>query len=797
MAKGKPSGVVMKTKGAKPPGKAKAAAPKVRPLKAKGGAPKGTLRGWLRAIGRSIVIGGVLAAAIVAAVGWRWALGVVDAGLEKPTWSVPGKVQSAPLVVWEGETLAPEQLATDLAAAGYARVPKATQPGDFQVTSDAVHVVKAPAKGPGWKVGGGEALVTFAGGRVQSISPDNQLEVGPATLAVVRGADNESRNPVPLERIPKHMIQAVLAIEDARFYDHHGIDPVGILRAMTHNALKGAWVEGGSTLTQQLVKNLFLTQERTADRKSREALISLALEQRKSKDEILSLYLNEIYLGQAGGSSICGVDAAARAFFAKPIDRVSVAEAATIAGMIQSPNPYNPVRHPDEAKARRDVVLGRMVDVGFLDAKSAEKAKASPLGAHADTEGRVSPWAVDLAVEEAEAGDEGRVAQAALTVQTTIQPQLQRLAERAVDEGLAEVIKDHPKLAGVQASLVAVRARDGAIVAMVGGRDYGDSAFNRAVNSPRQIGSTVKALTLVSAFEADPTLSPATIVSDAAIERTVDGKVWNPANYDGTYAGDLPLRTAIAKSRNIPAVLLAERVGLESLKKNLRGVGLSRATAYPSASLGGFSATPVELAGAYTLFAADGTARAPFLVRSVAAGDKVEREVTAEKVEVKFSPRATWLAYDVLHSVMTEGTAKSAAKYGVGPGAAGKTGTTDDYGDAWFAGVSGPYSVVVWIGYDHPKPLGLTGGQAALPIWGRFVDAVGFDEKAKGPPAGVEQAEVCVATGLPPCADCTEKRTEWFSAGTVPAPSCGVLPEAAATVKDGWQKIGELFGLNR
>lgn len=794
VAKGKPNRMELKSgagKGGAKPKKGGVVGPK------KGGAPKGTFRGWMRAIGRSSVIGSLLAAGVVGGVLWRWSLGVVDEGLERPTWSVPGKVRSAPLMVWEGETLTPEALAGDLAAAGYARVPKASQPGDFQVTADAVHIVLAPDKGAGWSVKAGESLVTFTGGRVASITPDAQLQLSPATLAVVRGADNESRSPVALDRIPKHMIQAVLAIEDTRFYDHVGIDPIGIGRAMTHNAMKGGWVEGGSTLTQQLVKNLFLTHDRTADRKVREALLSLAIEKRKSKDEILALYLNEIYLGQAGGSSVCGVDAAAKAFFAKPVDRVSVAEAATIAGMIQSPNPYNPVRHPDEAKARRDVVLARMVDVGFLDAAAGDKARATALGTHASTAGRTSPWAVDLAVEEVEAGDEGRASRDALVVDTTIQPQVQRLAEQAVAEGLKEVLAAHPKLSGVQAALIAVRARDGAIVAMVGGRDYGDSAFNRVVNSPRQVGSTVKALTLIAAFEADPALSPATVFTDAAIERTVDGKTWAPANYDQSWAGDLPLRAAIAKSRNIPAVLLAERVGLQTLKTRLGALGLSRATAYPSVALGGFSATPSELAGAYTVFAADGAYHAPYLLRSVLDDDKVAADYPPAKATVRYSERATFLAYDVLHSVMTEGTGKAAAGYGVGPGAAGKTGTTDDYSDAWFAGVSGPYAVVVWVGYDHPKPIGLTGGQAALPIWAKFVDAVGFDGKGKLPPAGLVSAEICVATGATPCGDCVERRSDWFTEGTVPAGTCGIVPEAAEAIKDGWQKIGELFGLNR
>ena len=755
----------------------------------------GGVRGWLRAIGRSLVVGGLIAAAIVAAVQWRWALGVVDAGLETPAWSVPGHVVSAPLLVWEGETLDVDQFATDLAGSGYARVAKATQPGDFQVTDDAVHIVLAPATGTGWRVVAGEALVTFASGRVSSISPANQLELPPSTLAVVRGADNENRNPVTLERIPKHMIQAVLAIEDTRFYDHGGIDPIGILRAMVHNARAGRMVEGGSTLTQQLVKNLFLTHDRTAERKVQEVLIALALEHRRTKDEILTMYFNEIYLGQSGGSSVCGVDAAARAFFAKPIERVTVAEAATIAGMIQSPNPFSPVRHPAEAQARRDVVLARMAELKFIDADTLKRSVASELATHASTSGRTSPWAVDLAVEMAEKGDEGKVAREALVVQTTIQPQLQRLAEAAVADGMAEVLGDHPKLSKLQAAMVVVRARDGAVVAMVGGRDYGESAFNRVVNSPRQIGSTVKPLTLLAAFQADPSLSPGAIVPDEAIEREVDGKRWAPSNYDGTFAGPLPIRDAISRSRNVPAVLLAEQVGLKALQQELRALGLSRATAFPSAALGGFSATPLELAGAYTPFAAGGVAHTPFLVRAVRSGESLTVDAVPAKGTVRYSPSATWLTWSVLRSAMTEGTAKASARYDVGPGAVGKTGTTDDYADAWFAGAVGPYSVVAWVGYDRPKSIGLTGGQAALPLWARFAHSTGFDRKAQAPPPGLVEAEVCVATGLPACLGCESTRMEWFAEAAVPEILCTEPPPAGEVAKAGWERVGELFGL--
>lgn len=795
--------IAMGKKGATPKGGGKATG---KPAKAKG--PKRPLmarvKGWAKAIAIAAVVGGGLGGALVLGGMYRHAVATVENRLEGPVWTVPGKVYSGPLEVWPGLAYTAEELAADLQAAGYARVAKPEKPGDFSVAKDAVVVVGKAASGPGWSVKGGETLIDLRGGKIASVTPQGRATFAPAVLATVRGPDNENRNPVPLERIPKHVRNAVLAMEDARFYEHPGIDAIGVARALVADLLAGELEQGGSTLTQQVAKNLFLTHERTARRKFDEALLSFALERRLSKDEILQLYLNEIYLGQSGGSAVCGMDAASRAFFGKPIERVSLGEAATLAGIISSPNPYSPIRHPDRAKERRDVALARMAELGMIDAAAAEAAKKAPLEVHASSAGRRAPWAVDLAVErvEDEVG-EGSVIRQALEIHTAVSPPLQRAAEKALAEGMAELVAAHPKLAGVQAALVAVRARDGAIVAMVGGRDYATSPYDRATFARRQVGSTVKPLTMLAAFEKDPALSPATRFDDAPISRISDGKEWIPANYDNLFVGPVSLRQAMAASRNVPAVLLAEAVGLPDLKSRLHGLGLDGATSYPSVALGGFGATPVELAGAYAVFAG-GTFHEPWLTRAAVREGTALYDAPPEKATVRYSERAVWLATDVMRGVMRDGTGKNAAKYGVGPGAAGKTGTTDGYVDAWFAGVSGPYAVVVWVGHDRNEPIGLTGSQAALPTWARFVAATGTSAAVPKAPEGVEQVEVCVATDLPPCGDCVETRPEWFTAGQVPDPKCGVLDDAAEAVEDageavktGFQKIGEALGFGR
>lgn len=762
--------------------------------------PMALLRAWVRVGVIAGVLGAGAGAAVALAVCYRGAVERVETGLKGSVWSVPGHVWSAPVEVWPGMRATPEDLAQTLVAAGYTRVPHAERAGDVQVGESSVMVVNRAAQG--FKPRVDEVMVTFREGRVRAVSPGSRASFAPALLATVRGADNENRSPVPLARIPEVLRHAVLATEDARFYDHPGIDAIGLARALVVDLWHQQMVQGGSTLTQQVAKNIFLTQDRTASRKFQEVLLAVALERRLSKDDILAMYLNEIYLGQGGGASLCGVDAASRAWFGKPIERVDLVEAATIAGAIASPNGWSPIRHPEASRERRNVVLGRMVDAGFLSADDAAAAKARPVVTAPPPSGRVAPYAVDRAMEEVEGRvGEGAVARDALDVRTSIQPLLQRAAERAVTDGMAEVVHAHPAASGAQVALVVLRASDGAIVAQVGGRDWDKSPFDRATDAVREIGSTVKPLTLLFALEADPALSPALRLEDAPITRTHDGKEWTPANFDKAFVGPVSIREAIAHSRNIPAVLLAERVGLDQERTRLRALGLERATDYPSVALGGFGATPVQLAAAYAIFAGDGTWRAPWVTAGAFHESDARYTRTAERGPT-YSARARWLAADVMRTVLRSGTGAAASRYGVGPGAAGKSGTTDAAKDAWFAGVSGGYSVVAWVGFDEGRALGLTGSAAALPIWARMVDALGNSASVPGPPAGLVQVELCDTSDLPPCEGCEHTHLEWFSAGAVPAVDCAAppappAPAASPDKPNVFQTLGDLLGIGK
>lgn len=761
----------------------------------KGAAPKQGVRrtraapgpGLGRRLGRVLLAyaaGLVAGVCVVGGVLWHDARTRVRAQLAEPLWELPGRVWSAPVNLWPGLTLTPEELAVDLQGAGYARVEQAVRPGDFQVSADSVLIKVQEATSPGGAVPAADALVTFADGRVRSVSPRATLVLPPSLLSTVRGADNELRSPRTLEDFPEHLVHAVLAMEDATFWEHHGLSPFGIARALVVNGLAGQTVQGGSTLTQQLAKNLFLSPDRTLARKVDEALLAMALEAELSKPEILTLYLNEIYWGQAGSASICGADEAARAFFGKPATRLDLSEAATLAGIISSPNAYSPLRNPDRATERRDLALKRLQELGWATDEAVRAALAAPLVVNPTPVRRSAPYAVSGALTQATEllGDEAR----RMEVHTTIQPALQRLAERVVEEGLARLEAADPGLAGVQAALVAVRPGDGAVVALVGGRDWGTSQFDRALEGARQPGSTVKPLVMLTAFERHPDLGPATLLDDAPIERRVDGRTWRPTNYDGQFVGPVPVREAIAKSRNVPAVLLSEQVGLAALQDALRGLGLSGATKLPSAALGAFEASPVELAGAYTVFPGRGRVAHPVLVRAVRDGSRAVYDAPAERARVA-SPRASVLATSVLTTVLQEGTGRGAAQHGLADAiaagvVAGKTGTTDDARDAWFAGFTPELVVVVWVGFDQGRPLGLTGGEAALPLWSAFVAGSGTARGAFPRSDAVVTADACLAREGFACTRC---EPELFSAGQAPPHACGAsLAAPAAKVMD-------------
>lgn len=598
----------------------------------------------------------------------------------------------------------------------------------------------------------------------------------PALLGSVDGQPLELRVPAALDEISPQMVQAVLAIEDQRFYQHHGLDLWRIGGALAANVRAGRIAQGGSTVTQQLAKNLFLSSDRTPLRKLREAAIAAVLEMRASKDAILEAYLNEIYLGQDGSRAIHGVGAAARFYFGEDAGDLTLAQSALLAGMIQAPNRYNPVRNPDTARERRNTVLRTMAGQGRINERDANRAMASRLGARERRTRTVDArWFLDAA-----RGDLPRyLPRRGAAIHTTLDPTLQRAAERAVREGLGRL-----RSWELQAALVAIDPRTGEILAMIGGRDYGVSQFNRAVAARRQPGSAFKPIVALAALsrgrDGMPRFTLASRIEDAPFSVRSGGQQWAPANYDRSFRGEVSLREALEASLNVPIARVGLEVGPEQIATTARALGItSPMRPVPSLALGSSEVTLVELVRAYGVLAAGGELAATRSVLSRSAAGEPPPPIPApEKIRVT-DPAEAYLVTSALEGVIQRGTGRALQRVnGQGTGLAGKTGTSDDWRDAWFVAYSPKLVVGAWVGYDDGRSVGTTGAGAALPIVSRFLDEADPDDWSAPftVPDGIESAWVRESGGSTwwegDGAGCTR---EVFLEGTAPESDCGTF----------------------
>jgi penicillin-binding protein 1B len=619
------------------------------------------------------------------------------------------------------------------------------------------------------------------------------LQLEPEVVSGLFDTTWEARREVHLDALPPLLPRAVIVVEDRRFFDHHGIDPVGILRAAATNLRSGSVVQGGSTLTQQLIKNFFLSEERTLRRKVQEAVMALLVERRYEKNEILDAYLNEIYLGQNGIQGVFGVWEASQLYFARPPEELTVGEIALLAGMIRAPNIYSPFRSPERARARRDVVLGLLRDDGAITEEQYRAALAEPMprGARAAA-GNAAPYFVDFVRSELESAYSPELLTTrGLGISTRLDVGLQQQAVEAVRTGLAELERRHPALLAdpnrqVQAALVAVRPQTGGVVAMVGGRDYAGSQFNRATQARRQPGSVFKPLVFLAAYEraerdGEP-LTARTELLDAPFDWAFDGQVWRPANYGNRYLGAVPARTALEQSLNAATARLAERTGLPAILDTARRAGItSPMPSVPSVVLGSAEVTPFEVAQVYAVLANQGLrAQARAITKVVdRQGQVIERHPLA--VERVVSAEAAFLVTYLMKGVLDHGTGHAARQRGFTRPAAGKTGTTNDGRDAWFAGFTPDLVTVVWVGFDDGAPLGLTGAEAALPIWTTFMKSATAPSPAADfvAPAGVALVRIDPYTGGIATAQCPETIVEAYPRGREPTAPCPLHSDAA------------------
>jgi penicillin-binding protein 1B len=545
-------------------------------------------------------------------------------------------------------------------------------------------------------------------------------DLGPLPLTTLDGRPLELRLPVPLAQVPQHLVQAVLAVEDQRFFSHHGLDLRRAGGALVANIRAGGIAQGGSTITQQLARSLYLSNRRSVLRKLRESAIAVALDARFGKTAILEAYLNEIYLGQDRGQPLHGVGAAARYYFGKDVSRLTVAESALLAGMIQAPNRYAPTRNPSAARERRDVVLRLLVEQGRLPAAEGERARQPRLP------GRVFPapavearWLRDLVL----ADQRGRWPERGLAIYTTLDFRLQRVAERALRQGLDRIRSTAP---GAEGALVALDPRTGDLLALVGGRDYGASQFNRATQALRQPGSAFKPIVALAALEPrsgrSPAFTLASLVDDSPLEVSTPAGLWRPANYDGRFRGPVTLRAAMEQSLNVPVARVGLAVGPARIVDVARRLGItSPIRAVPSVALGSSELTLLELVRAYGVFAASGGfAPTRVILGHSPAGTPAIAPDPPQPAQVT-DPAVAFLVTSTLQGVVQRGTARSLTTRARLAGIAGKTGTSNDWRDAWFVAYTPTLAVGAWVGYDDGRSVRLAGASAALPIVADFL----------------------------------------------------------------------------
>ncbi len=719
----------------------------------------------------------------------------------------PLRLYSGPFLLKPDLSLLHSHLLERLQRLGYRRVTVPVQsPGDYQLTEEALTVHLHPQ--PEGHVGATMVTMPLDQGRVTDVlSPLDgtalfPIFLEPELLSGVRGESRQVREWIPLAQIPPQIIETVLTIEDRRFYSHFGIDPVAVGRAVWTNFTKGGVVQGGSTITQQLAKNLFYSPQRTMGRKFKEALAALVLEVKYTKQNILESYLNEIYLGQAGFVSIYGVSEAAHRYVGKTLQELTIEEVAMIAGLIKGPNSYAPTKHPELAKQRRDVVLRRLRETGLLTEEAWKRAVNEPVRATPSEDVLTdAPYFVDAVLREVEEAGVVPLPEG-LRIDSTLDPMIQQAATESLEKGLAKLEATHPylnsSLGSMQGAVVVLDPKTGSVLALVGGRDYRRSQFNRAVQARRQPGSLFKPFVYLAALEAAREgqagqLTAASLLADEPVTFESGAGPWSPQNYDKQFHGPITLRSALEQSLNVPAVRAAMAVGTKPIVQLLHRLGVTSAIGndLSSVALGSSSVSLMEITAAYGAVANGGIAVKPTAVRSTRdqQGDIVWNGVPDRQQAT--SPQGAYVLTSLLEGVIQRGTASKAKVLGLKGMVAGKTGTTDGYRDAWFVGYTSDVVIGVWVGFDDERPLRLTGSQAALPIWMELARRViPPNVPAFEMPPGVITRDIDPKTGQLATFQCPEQVSEVFIEGTEPSVYCEVHGGGI------WERFRHTFGFS-
>jgi len=796
----------------------------------------------LWALARFVLVLAGIVAALGAAVffyyGHKYA-GVVDERLAHgPLFASVAQVYAAPQEVRPGQHLSVASIAAALRRAGYNADPQHGNPlGSFQQRADSILIKPGPQS---YLAMDGATIATSssapppeaaaanpanpkaseahsAGPVVQSITAENGVPLAAYKLepqlitALSEDKNRTKRRLVTYAQIPPRMVQAVLAIEDRRFFEHGGINYARTAKCAVQDILSRSKGCGGSTITQQLARGFFLTPEKKLTRKIAEIMITFQLEGRFNKQQIFEMYANQINLGQRGSFAVNGFGEAAQAYFGKDLRQIDLAECALLAGMIQRPNYYSPYKHADRALARRNLVLDAMVETGAITAEEADRAKAQPIRlAPPNVDASEAPYFVDLVHDQIvqRLGDTDN-SRSALRIYTSLDPDLQRVAAEAVEFGMKnvdELVRKrfaalHKKGAPAgtaptypQVALVALNPHTGQVLALIGGRNYAVSQLDHAV-AERPTGSIFKPFVYAAAYntslngtdlDGGGVFTAVTRLNDDPQDFGVNGQSYTPGNFEkGEFPGMVPVTTAIEHSLNIATIALAQKVGYDNVASLARTAGIVNARGTPSVAIGTYNATPIEMAGAYTVFANYGVHLKPWLLASVRNpnGDIVA-DFAPEASQV-LDTRVAFLTQSLLEGVMARGTAAGVRALGFTAPAAGKTGTSHD---AWFAGYTSNLLCIVWVGNDDYTDVKLEGAKAAAPIWAEFMKRAAripqySDMKPFAAPDGVEVLRINRPTSLIADDSCpSDDIAAAFLIGTAPQSTCSHMGQDATTV---------------
>ena len=714
----------------------------------------------------------------------------IDQRFSGRRWHIPSKVFSDTTLLYPGQHINRTLFIEKLHRLGYrqfARNPR--NKGELYTSASVVKLFLHDLTLLSRHREGVPVRIRFTGNRIESIAHLNTgesmpiLELEPEEVMLFFGQDREQRRLVSIEQVPQHVIDAVLAIEDSRFYQHKGLDPRGILRAMYTNLRHASIRQGGSTITQQLAKNYFLTPKRSFIRKLKELFMSLTIETMYEKNEILEIYLNEIYLGQKASVAVSGIGEASFFYFGKSVTDLSLNEAATIAGLIRGPNYYSPYFHKERCRKRRNMVLNAMYEKGWISNKELKTVLPLPIKTVGyESYGKIAPYFMDYLSDQLNLLYSPQdLSSLGLSIYTTLDTQVQKAAEKALNRGLERLEKLNPALGRkdpkkrLQGALVVMQPKTGYILAMVSGRDYSLTQFNRITQARRQPGSAFKPFVYLSGLDE---LTPASILSNEPVTYEVDGKEWRPQNYAAMTEKRVSVRQALAESINLATVDLAMKVGLDKIVSTAKQFGFSTSLKpYPSIALGSSEVIPLELARAYCIFAGDGVLPYPLSMKEVLDenGKILERRLMSIKRVT--TPAKAFIMNSLLQSVVETGTAGSLRAMGISFPVGGKTGTTNDYKDAWFVGYTPDILALIWVGFDNNDSIFASGAGAALPIWANLMNAL--PQYISGDwfkmPSGVVQSIVCSESGQLVLKNrCPYPVEEYFLAGHVPSDTCQI-----------------------